>query len=102
VLARATFWPGQLDSDRRLSTACGVTGARCRRCHGLSDHAAHLLFMETKCSLDEENWVAVDYAARDPKDIAALFPVPPPEIADRLVVLLLPHVRIEPKGDEAA
>lgn len=69
---------------------------------GVSGGAAHLLFMETTCSSEDENWVAVDYAARDPKDIAALFPVPRPEIADRLIVLLLPHLGIEPKGHEAA
>jgi hypothetical protein len=58
--------------------------------------------METKCSPDEENWVAADYAARDPRDIAAFFPIPRPEIADRLVALLVPQVGIKPKGHDAA
>jgi hypothetical protein len=91
ILARSS------NAGRRPSTERDLGGAT-----GVSGHAAHLLFMETKCSSDEETWVAVDYAARDPKDIAALFPVPRPEIADRLAVLLLPHLRIEPKGREAA
>jgi hypothetical protein len=45
---------------------------------------------------------AQDYAARDPNEVAAHFPVPSAEVAARLVDLLLPRRPVWPKGDEAA
>jgi hypothetical protein len=46
--------------------------------------------------------VGADYAARDPKEIAAHFPIPSAEVADRLVGLLLTRPPAQPKGHEAA
>jgi hypothetical protein len=46
--------------------------------------------------------VGADYAARDPREIAAHFPIPSAEVADRLVDLLLPRHLVQPKGHEAA
>ena len=46
--------------------------------------------------------VGADYAARNPKEIAADFPIPSAEVADRLVDLLLPRHLVQPKGHEAA
>jgi hypothetical protein len=46
--------------------------------------------------------VGADCAARDPKEIAAYFPIPSAELADRLVDLLLPRPLVQPKGHEAA
>lgn len=43
-----------------------------------------------------------DYAARDPNEVAAQFPVPSAEVAARLVDLLLPRRPGRPTGDEAA
>ena len=43
-----------------------------------------------------------DYAARNEAEIAALFPVPSDDAADRLVDLLLPQERTQPRGEEAA
>lgn len=45
---------------------------------------------------------AQDYAARDPNEVAAHFPVPSAEVAARLVDLLLPRRPVWPKGDEAS
>lgn len=46
--------------------------------------------------------VGPDYAARDPQEIAAHFPIPSVEVADRLVDLLLPRHLVQPRGHEAA
>jgi hypothetical protein len=46
--------------------------------------------------------VGADCAAQDPKEIAAHFPIPSAELADRLVDLLLPRPLVQPKGHEAA
>lgn len=43
-----------------------------------------------------------DYAARDPSEVAAHFPVPNAEVAARLVDLLLPRRPGRPKDDAAA
>ncbi len=43
-----------------------------------------------------------DYAARNEAEIAALFPVPSDDVADRLVDLLLPQERTQPKSEAAA
>lgn len=42
-----------------------------------------------------------DYAARDPSEVAAHFPVPNAEVAARLVDLLLPRRLGRPNGDAA-
>ena len=43
-----------------------------------------------------------DYAAANEGEIAAHFPVPSDDVADRLVDLLLPRERTQPKGEQAA
>lgn len=43
-----------------------------------------------------------DHAAERAEDVAALFPVPNAEVADRLVSLLLPRESAAPKSTEAA
>ncbi len=45
---------------------------------------------------------APDYAATNEEQIAAHFPVPNDDVADRLVDLLLPRGRIQPKGEQVA
>jgi hypothetical protein len=43
-----------------------------------------------------------DYAGGNEEEIAAHFPVPSAEVADRLVGLLLPRRLKQPKGESAA
>jgi hypothetical protein len=43
-----------------------------------------------------------DYAAGDEKEIAAHFPTPSAEVAERLVGLLLPRNLSHPNGESAA
>ncbi|HSK57195.1 MAG TPA: hypothetical protein VK908_18270 [Jiangellales bacterium] len=45
---------------------------------------------------------SIDYSARREEEIAAHFPVPSGDVADRLVDLLLPRECPQPKGEEAA
>lgn len=88
---------------RNLTGGCAMTlpplrGLSSTKASTSSPTAAAVAFTATSAMTS----VGSDYAAGNEREIAAHFPVPSAEVADRLVDLLLPREGTQPKGQDAA